>query len=105
MQSLALDVKVLTENGEEINLKDLIDDGDTDVPHVNPHEEEPKTKDYEEIDFAVEDDVDEEDEEDEDIFNKLFGTDDDDTVAMEEEAGEDDFGALFADDDFADDEE
>ena len=105
LQSLALDVKVLTENGEEINLKDLIDDGDTDVPHVNPHEEEPKTKDYEEIDFAVEDDVDEEDEEDEDIFNKLFGTDDDDTVAMEEEAGEDDFGALFADDDFADDEE
>ena len=96
MQSLALDVKVLTESKEEIGLKDLIDeDRDNDVVVK-------KDKDLTEIDINFNDDEEEKGEEGSifEIFGsedgisedlKLFDDDDENTVSLSiTDSGDDD---------------
>ena len=71
LQSLALDMKVLTENNEEINLKDLTEDADD----VNVNIREKEHVDY--VDLAPKHDETEETEEDE--VGSIFDDYDEDT--------------------------
>ena len=71
LQSLALDMKVLTENNEEINLKDLTEDADD----VNVNVREKEHVDY--VDLAPKHDETEETEEDE--VGSIFDDYDEDT--------------------------
>ena len=66
LQSLALDVKVLTENLEEINLKDLLDDGD-DMP---VHHREKENIDI--VDLGLDAENDETFDEEEDEIGSIF---------------------------------
>ena len=98
LQALALDVKVLTENGDELVIREF-EDEDT-------HERTPsrqisqKEEDYEDFDFGdgVEDDEDETEvalfEDDED-FEDDFGDDEDELFDDEDD---EEFGGLFGDD-------
>ncbi len=98
LQSLALDMKVLTENNEEINLKDLTDDGENDYP-VRIAEKES----IDDVDLGLESaeeqtDADEDDSIFEDINDDVFAADED----FNSEEMFDDFDDL---DDFDGDEE
>ena len=87
LQALALDVKVLTENNEELIIRELDDEDDyTPVSRVREEQENDKSE-PEEFDLTVDDDEDEDDElgsifesDDEDDFvgKELFGDDEDD---------------------------
>ena len=101
LQSLALDMKVLTENKEELAIKDLIDSED-DTPHIREKE------DFEEVridEDGAEDDFDDIDFDSDDFeFNskELFDDEDDtlDTTVPDDDDFADDFGDdLFEDDD------
>ena len=70
LQSLALDVKVLTESKDELQLKDLSDAEMEEDERASRRDEE-----YEELDFNIDDDEDEEEEEDE--VDSIFEDDDD----------------------------
>ena len=110
LQSLALDVKVLTESKDELQLKDLSDAEMEEEERDNRHDEE-----IEELDFNFDDEEDEdeedlgvgsifeEDEEDEDFTSAdLFGEEDlDDLDDLDDEDDADD----QADEDQTDDEE
>ena len=91
LQSLALDVKVLTESKDELQLKDLSDAEMEEDERASRRDEE-----YEELDFNIDDDEDEEEEEDE--VDSIFEDDDD-------EIDDEDFSSadLFDDDDELDD--
>jgi len=90
LQSLALDVKVLTENNEELIIREFEDEDDTrDNSRGNISESD------DDIDFNFDDDDDdmdefgEGDEDDDYLFNKL-ADDDEDEETEEEESGEND---------------
>ncbi len=107
MQSLALDVKVLNENNEEVSLKSLTDD-DIEMHHAPVREKEP----YEEVVlddvFGEDDDIGlGEDMEDIDvgdsIFSELDDFDDDERFSFKSSELSDDFDDDgFDDDDFDD---
>ena len=110
MQSLALDVKVLTESGDELVIREFEEEeeaADNEASRIDSL----KSEALEEIDFSVDDDEDEDDEfdliksifdeeEDEDGFNSAEededGFEDEDDLDDEDDFG---FGNLFADED------
>ena len=104
LQSLALDVKVLTENKEELALKDLIEGDIDDMPYVREKDnrEEVEIEDVEEIptpDFEDDESVDIDDE-----FNfdkSMFEDDDDeiDTTIPDGDLFDDDFDDEFESED------
>jgi DNA-directed RNA polymerase subunit beta len=110
LQSLALDVKVLTESGDELIIREVEDDDDFDS--FRNRRESLKDAELEEIDFNVDDDDEEEGEfdvksifedesDDEDDFN--LGESDDEEDDFDEEDETFGFGKLFEDDDEDDD--
>ena len=106
LQSLALDVKVLTESGDELIIREVEEEEDN-ADNAAKRRESLKDEEFEEIDFSVDDDdedesefdvksIFEEDGDDEDGFNigdadedEDFSDDDDDAFG---------FGNLFGDD-------
>ena len=98
LQSLALDVKVLTENNEELIIREFEEEDDRDDFRRDAHEPE------QDFDFGVEDEDEEEvgsifDDagEDEDFVSEdLFADTDDDLSDVSDDF---DFGDIFADDD------
>ena len=117
LQALALDVKVLTESGDELIIREVEDEDDVDP--MTSRKESLKDDDLEELDFNVDDDEDEDEEDfdvksifeeegdDEDGFNIDESGDDED---FEDDEDDDafDFSKLFEtvedDDSFGDDE-
>ena len=98
LQALALDVKVLTENGDELVIREFEDE---DTRERTPSRQiSQKEEDYEDFDFSdgVEDDEDETEvalfEDDED-FEDDFGDDEDELFDDEDD---EEFGGLFGDD-------
>ena len=115
LQSLALDVKVLTESGDELIIREF-EEEEENADNEASRRDSLKDEELEEIDFNVDDDEDEDDDEfdvksifedesdDEDGFNESASEDDEDFA---DDIDEDDFGfgKLFDDDDSLDDEE
>ncbi len=104
LQSLALDVKVLTESGDELVIREFEDEepSEPDVMRGEPVKEE----DFEEFDFSDDEDDDEDDETDVSLFDDDEGDEEDGFNMDEEDDGfgddEDDdfgFGSLFGDED------
>ena len=104
LQSLALDVKVLTESGDELIIREFEDEepSEPDVMRSEPVKEE----DFEEFDFSADDDEDEDDEDEVSLFDDEDDDDEDGFNMDEEDDGfgddEDDdfgFGSLFGDED------
>ena len=105
LQSLALDVKVLTESGDELVIREVEEEEDN-ADTAASRREALKDEELEEIDFNVDDDEDEEGEfdvksifeeegDDEDGFNITESDDDDDFDDEDDTFG---FGKLFEDD-------
>ena len=101
LQSLALDMKVLTENKEELAVKDLIENDIDDVPYVREKvvQDEVSIDDFDEDDIGetvFEDGDTDEELSDELGFDNMFEDDDDeiDTTIPDEDMFEDDFDAL-----------
>ncbi len=116
LQSLALDVKVLTESGDELIIREVEEEEDN-ADTAASRRDSLKDEELEELDFSVDDDEDEEgdfdvksifedEDDDEDGFN-ITESDDDDEFADDDEDDETfGFGKLFEDeDDSFDDEE
>ena len=116
LQSLALDVKVLTESGDELIIREVEEEEDA-ADTAASRRDSLKDEELEELDFSVDDDEDEEgdfdmksifedEDDDEDGFN-ITESDDDDEFADDDEDDETfGFGKLFEDeDDSFDDEE
>ena len=101
LQSLALDVKVLTENGEELIIREL-DDEDDAIPtaHVREAEEREAAIPDEEFELGGSNTIDE-DEGDLDGF-QLFDTDDDDDFSSKELFSDEDVDDFGDDDDLGD---
>jgi DNA-directed RNA polymerase subunit beta len=110
LQALALDVKVLTESGDELVIREVEEEEDR-VDTAASRRDAIKDEELEEIDFNVDDDEDEEDEfdvksifeeegDDEDGFNISESDDDEDFGDDDDDFG---FGKLF-DDAFEDEE-
>ena len=112
LQSLALDVKVLTESGDELIIRE-IEEEDDNADNAASRKESIKDEEFEELDFSVDDEDEEESE-----FDSIFEEEGDDedgfniTEDSEDEGFEDDeedetfgFGKLFEDDDSFEDEE
>ena len=110
LQALALDVKVLTESGDEVILREVEEEEDN-ADTAASRREALKDEELEEIDFNVDDDEDEEGDfdvksifeeegDDEDGFNITESDDDDDFDDEDDTFG---FGKLFEDDDDDDD--
>ena len=105
LQSLALDVKVLTESGDELVIRE-VEEEEEHADAAASRRDALKAAELEEIDFNVDDDEDEEDEfdvksifedeDDEDGFNVIESDDDDDFEDEEDDTFG--FGKLFADD-------
>ena len=115
LQSLALDVKVLTESGDELIIREVEEEEDT-ADTAASRREIVKDEELEEIDFNVDDEdeedgefdvksIFEEDGDDEDGFN-ITESDDDDDFEDDEDDDTFGFGKLFEDedDDFGDEE-
>ncbi len=111
LQSLALDVKVLTESGDELIIREVEEDEDN-MDTMASRREMLKDEELEEIDFNVDDEDEEESEfdvksifeedgDDEDGFN-IAGSDEDEDFDDEDDTFG--FGKLFEDDDFDDEE-
>ena len=109
MQSLALDVKVLTESGDELVIREFEEEDDSFDVEASRRERE-KTETLEELDFGV-DDM-EADEDDDFDVQTIFEDESDDEDGFSDEAqdGDDDFeddlddetfgfGKLFDDED------
>jgi DNA-directed RNA polymerase subunit beta len=106
LQSLALDVKVLTESGDELVIREFEEEEEA-ADNEASRRDSLKDEALEEIDFNVDDDEDDEDEFDVNIFED--DSDDEDDFSANDEADEDldddledetfGFGNLFADDD------
>ena len=106
LQSLALDVKVLTESGDELVIREVEEEEDN-ADTAASRREALKDEELEEIDFNVDDEEDEEGDfdvksifeeegDDEDGFNITESDDDDDFDDEDDTFG---FGKLFEDDD------
>ena len=110
LQSLALDVKVLTESGDELVIREVEEEEDL-ADTERSRRDSLKDEELEEIDFSVDDDEEDEDEfgvksifedeEDEDDDFDYSGADGDDN--FEDEDDDFGFGKLFDDDDDEDD--
>ncbi len=107
LQSLALDVKVLTESGDELIIREVEEEEDA-ADSAASRKESLKDEELEEIDFSVDDEDDEDGEfdvksmfeeegDDEDGFNSLDADGDDDFE--DDEDDELGFGKLFDDED------
>ncbi len=100
LQSLALDVKVLTESGDELIIREFEEEeemSDFEASHKDLLSDES----FEEIDFNEDDEDDEFDDDDEmSIFEEEedFAADSDDGVAFDDD--EEDFGKLFDDEEY-----
>ena len=107
LQALALDVKVLTENGDELIIREFEDEDTHD--RTPSRQISQKEEDYEDYDFG-ESDVDEDDEtevalfEDDEDFEDDFDSDGDDALFEDDDDDDDAFGGLFSNDDMDDDE-
>ena len=98
LQSLALDVKVLTESGDELIIREFEEEDDT-APDTASKQEGLKAEDLEdEIDFNVEDEA--EDDEEEFDVNIFEDEDDEEDGFVGEDADEDALDDLDEDDDF-----
>ena len=105
LQSLALDVKVLTESGDELIIREF-EDEEPSEPEVM-RSEPVKEEDFEEFDFGADDEDDEDDETEVSLFDDEEDDDEDGFNMDEEDDGfndedEDDdfgFGSLFGDED------
>jgi DNA-directed RNA polymerase subunit beta len=108
LQSLALDVKVLTESGDELVIREFEEEEES-VDNEASRRDSLKEEELEEIDFSVDDSDDEDDDFD---VKSIFEDEDDDedgfTADESEEVFDDDFddddddlgfGKLFGDDD------
>ena len=110
LQSLALDMKVLTENKEELAIKDLVESDIDDMPVIREKEDfdEVSINPTDDIDDSILDDVPDFDDDEEFEFNSkdLFDDEDDslDTTVPDETLLDDDFDDDFADDIDLDDE-
>ena len=89
LQSLALDVKVLTESGDELIIREFEEEEEI-ADNEASRKDSLKDEEFEEIDFNVDDDEDEE-------FDGEISIFEDDTALDDEDDG---FGDLFADEDF-----
>ena len=107
LQSLALDVKVLTESGDELVIREVEEEEDN-ADTAASRREAIKDEELEEIDFNVDDDEDEdgdfdvksifeEEGDDEDGFN-IDNADEDDDFEDDEDDDTFGFGKLFEDD-------
>ena len=113
LQSLALDVKVLTESGDELVIREFEDEDPSE--RERQRKEALKQEELDEIDFSIDDEDGEDDDDDtfdvksifeeegddEDGFNATTSDDDEDFEESDDDFG---FGDLFADDDLSDDE-
>ena len=90
LQSLALDVKVLTESGDELIIREFEEEEEI-ADNEASRKDSLKDEEFEEIDFNVDDDEDEEFDGEISIFEDDSALDDED---------DDSFGDLFADEDF-----
>ena len=98
LQSLALDVKVLTESGDELIIREFEEEDDT-APDTASKQEGLKAEDLEEeIDFNVEDEA--EDDEEEFDVKSIFEDEDDEDGFVGEETEEDALDDLDDEDDF-----
>ena len=111
LQSLALDVKVLTESGDELVIREFEEEDDA-ADNEASRRDGLKDEELEEIDFNVDDETDEDEDfnvnifeeegDDEDGFNLADSSDDED---FEDDLDDDfGFGKLFDDEDLGDDE-
>ncbi|MBE5751063.1 MAG: DNA-directed RNA polymerase subunit beta [Clostridiales bacterium] len=111
LQSLALDVKVLTESGDELVIREFEEEDDA-ADNEASRRDGLKDEELEEIDFNVDDEADEDEDfnvnifeeegDDEDGFNLADSSDDED---FEDDLDDDfGFGKLFDDEDLGDDE-
>ena len=99
LQSLALDVKVLTESGDELVIREVEEEEDQ-ADTAASRREALKDEELEEIDFNVDDDDDEDDdfevkslfEEDDDDDEDGFNMSDDSDEEFEDDLDDDDFG-------------
>ncbi|MBQ8320397.1 MAG: DNA-directed RNA polymerase subunit beta, partial [Clostridia bacterium] len=104
LQSLALDVKVLTESGDELIIREF-EDEEPSAPETN-RSEGLKDEDFEEFDFSAEEETEDfEDEEEVSLFDDEDDeedgfNDEEEDDGFEEEDEDDDFGfgSLFGDD-------
>ena len=117
LQSLALDVKVLTESGDELVIREFEEEEET-MDNEASRRDSLKEAELEEIDFSV-DDEDEDDEDDDFDVKSIFDeegddedgfneSDSDDEDGFEDDFDEDDdfgFGKLFDDEEDYDDED
>ena len=100
LQSLALDVKVLTESGEELIIREL-DDEDDAIPTAHAREAEERENAIPDVEFDLGGSDVDEDESDLEGF-QLFDTDEDDDFASKELFTDDDMDDFGDDDDFGD---
>jgi len=99
LQSLALDVKVLTENNEELIIHEL-DEDDEAIPNARAREAEDRERELPEEEFDI---TPEDDGEDEDIGDiSLFESDDEDDFASKELFTDEDMDDFGDDDDLGD---
>jgi len=99
LQSLALDVKVLTESGDELIIREFEEEEEASDFEAS-RKDALASESFEEIDFSEDDEDDEFDDDEMSIFEEEeedFVSDSDDGVAFDDE--EDDFGKLFDDED------
>ncbi len=97
LQSLALDVKVLTETGEELVIRELDDDDET-IPSARQREVQEQESKIPEVEFDITKHRDEDEDEDLDEPISIFDNDEDEDFAGKELFGDEDM------DDFGDDE-
>jgi DNA-directed RNA polymerase subunit beta len=99
LQSLALDVRVLTENGSELIIREFEDEDDQPTKSASPV---PITEDEEEFDLGGHDGDEEEDEDEDDEIDSLFDDEEEDEEESEDDEDEDAgirFDDLFGDED------
>ena len=109
LQSLALDVKVLTESGDELIIREVEEEEDT-ADTLASAKDSLKEEELEEIDFNTDDDEEEDFDvksifEDEGEDEEGFDFSDEGDEDFEDDDDDFGFGKLFEDDDFVDDEE
>ena len=99
LQSLALDVKVLTENDEELIIREL-DDEDEAIPSAKAREAEDRENQIPEEEYDISSDTEEQDDDMEDI--SIFDNDDEDDFASKELFSDEDMDDFGDDDEFED---
>ena len=97
LQSLALDVKVLTESGDELVIREFEEEEES-ADNEASRKDGLKAEELEEIDFSI-DDEDEEEDEDFDV-KSIFDEDGDDEDGFNDEGEDEDFDDDIDEDDF-----